>query len=148
MLKNYHLTARNFRQTFEELVDYLRTLGSSPIISGSSWDSNDFSLERIFAHQPKIALKAFLNREVQLCDDLDGLRKIVCLQDVPLVNKNRPHPEIMEEIFGDDALKGDEIVTRRNETRMMMKRFEEGFVSNQSMHTPIDAINKMIQNLL
>lgn len=128
------LIARNFRQTFEDLIDYLKTLGSSPLISGAAWDSNNFALERIFANQPKMALKAFLNREVQLCDDFDGSRKIVCLREVPPINKNRRYHEIMKEIFGDVALKGDEIVARRNETEMIIKEFEEGMVSNQLLH--------------
>ena len=73
----YHL------ETWEEISDYLKSLGSSPFVSGSLWEPEKFSFKNVFEKEPQLALKVFFNRELQTCTDPDNAdRKLVCFRDV------------------------------------------------------------------
>lgn len=59
------------------MIEHLKSLGGSPFISGSSWNSSNYSLKKLFNEEPFHATVLLLNHELQPClvksDDSDKI---------------------------------------------------------------------------
>lgn len=65
----------------KEIVEYLKSLGSSPYLSPElTWNSSNFEISRIFHSEPNDALSFFLNQKLGRCLHPNDLSKeYLCL---------------------------------------------------------------------
>lgn len=93
----------------QEIVDYLNSIGGSPILNGDSWDSSQFNLSKVFQYEPFYAVLLLLDYEFKPWSNLDGWNKthsipsfieegIFSFED-PEKLTYKHYKEMLEEIF-------------------------------------------------
>jgi ribosome-associated translation inhibitor RaiA len=64
-----------------EILDYIKSWGGSPYVSGDSWNPDDFNITKIFDLEPKHAVRLFLNQIVEKCENpQNSSMEILCVK--------------------------------------------------------------------
>ena len=64
--------ANNIENDRKEIINYLQSLGGSPILNGDSWDPSQFNLSKIIEHEPFYGVLSLLDYEFKPWSNLDG----------------------------------------------------------------------------
>lgn len=131
------LQPENNLETWTEMSDYLKTLGSSPFLSGTSWEPERFSLQSVFEREPKLALKVFFNRELKMCSDpKNPSHKLVCFRDFGYeIFGLHNYKKFLDEIFDIEELRQMEAKLRINETAERLNDLDWRRVSHSKIQS-------------